>query len=447
VNEIRVLASVRHPHVVAFLQAFLHKNDKELCIIMEFCGCGDLAAKVERYRKRRQYIDERVIWCHLIQILEGLTALHDKGIVHRDLKTANCFLAEDGTIKIGDLNVCKRMKGNNLLRTQIGTPYYMSPEIWANRPYDKSADLWAVGCTIYELCALRPPFVGNSFPELKRHVQSGRYPSLPKTYSSDLASMIGKMIKVNPRERPTAAQMLGMKEILQRKAADWYRSAPNAEMKQDKETKLMKTIVVPKNVSKLTNVLPKACFPDSRPNSPEAWPVTHREREAAMARKASQDGPMTAVAEASSENKAPEENVAAKAPAKNKPSAKQAPLPIQPKGSAAALHAKKAPAQPQRHGNHGHQHKQPSRQQQQQAAHPQPHRPQAQRPGAPRGNNAAPRRPLGNVAPGAKHGGNRAAPKAPQSRYAQKNQKPKAAAAYQNRGAGGNPAYNPSWWG
>ena len=134
VNEIRVLASVRHPHIVSFLQAFLDKGDSELCIIMEYCGCGDLAQKVDRYKKRRQYVDERVIWAYLIQMSDALKCLHAKNIVHRDLKTANCFLSEDGTIKIGDLNVSKRMK-NGLCATQIGTPYYMSPEIFKNKPY------------------------------------------------------------------------------------------------------------------------------------------------------------------------------------------------------------------------------------------------------------------------------------------------------------------------
>lgn len=59
------------------------KDDTELCIVMEFCGCGDLAQKIERYKKRRQYIDERVIWVYLIQMLEGLKALHEKNIMHR----------------------------------------------------------------------------------------------------------------------------------------------------------------------------------------------------------------------------------------------------------------------------------------------------------------------------------------------------------------------------
>ena len=100
-------------------------------------------------------MDERVVWSHLIQMAEGLNCLHEQAIVHRDLKAANIFLAEDGSVKIGDLNVSKRMKQGNLLRTQIGTPYYMSPEVWLNKPYGMSSDIWALGCLVYELCASR----------------------------------------------------------------------------------------------------------------------------------------------------------------------------------------------------------------------------------------------------------------------------------------------------
>ncbi len=124
-NEIRFLASVRHKNIVGFLEAFLENNETELCIIMEYCGCGDLAQKVERYKRRKTYIDEDVIWRYLIQSLKALHHLHEKGICHRDLKTANTFIAEDGSIKIGDMNVSKKMSKKGQLQTQIGTPYYM----------------------------------------------------------------------------------------------------------------------------------------------------------------------------------------------------------------------------------------------------------------------------------------------------------------------------------
>jgi NIMA (never in mitosis gene a)-related kinase len=122
-----------------------------------------LAQKVERYKRRRQYIDENVIWRYLVQCLKALQYLHERGICHRDIKAANTFLAEDGSIKLGDMNVSKRLQKGQL-QTQIGTPYYMSPEIWNNRPYDASADLWALGCMIYgrQLGCASPPLTPHT---------------------------------------------------------------------------------------------------------------------------------------------------------------------------------------------------------------------------------------------------------------------------------------------
>merc|ERR1711976_986593 len=96
----------------------------------------------------------------------GLNALHNKNIVHRDLKCANMFLSEDLTnIILGDLNVSKIAK-NQLVYTQTGTPYYASPEVWRDEPYDLKSDIWSLGCVLYEVCALKPPFTANNMEQL-----------------------------------------------------------------------------------------------------------------------------------------------------------------------------------------------------------------------------------------------------------------------------------------
>lgn len=279
-NEIRFLASIRHKNIVGFLEAFLENNETELCIVMEFCGCGDLAQKVERYKRRRQYIDEDVIWRYLIQSLKALANLHEKNICHRDLKVANSFLAEDGSIKIGDMNVSKRLERGQL-KTQIGTPYYMSPEIWNNRAYDFSSDMWSLGCMMYELCALKPPFAGNSFPELKRAVIAGRYSNIPAKYSPELGRVIGQMLRVNARERPTAAKMLLCNDIHSKLRLDEVAPAAAAAQpsQRDSHMALMATIKVPQNLRRLNAGLPKPCYPDVRPNSPKAWTVAEQVHE------------------------------------------------------------------------------------------------------------------------------------------------------------------------
>lgn len=100
---------------------------------------------------------EKEVWHFFIQIIRGLQALHDLKIVHRDIKCANLFLTKDGVIKLGDLNVSKVAK-RGMLQTQTGTPYYASPEVWKDKPYDSKSDIWSVGCVLYEMCALNPPF-------------------------------------------------------------------------------------------------------------------------------------------------------------------------------------------------------------------------------------------------------------------------------------------------
>eukprot|EP01038_Epipyxis_sp_PR26KG_P009493 gene9493-12789_t len=275
-NEIRFLASIRHRNIVGFLQAFLENNDSELCIIMEFCGCGDLAQKVERYKRKRAHIDEQIIWKYLIQCLKALHHLHDKGICHRDIKVANTFLGEDGSIKIGDMNVSKRLKQGQL-QTQIGTPYYMSPEIWNNRPYDSSCDIWSLGCMIYELCTLRPPFTGDSFPALKRAITVGRYSPIPSKFSESLQKIISHMLRLSARERPSADAILKYPEIVSRMHLD----DSNTSFAQDENQKqqvlnLINTIKVPQNINKLNCALPKPCYPDVRPNSPSAWTVAEQ---------------------------------------------------------------------------------------------------------------------------------------------------------------------------
>ena len=172
---------------------------------MEHADDGDLFQKITQHKRRRRYMEEKDIWNILIQIINGIKALHGLKIYHRDLKSANVFICKDGTVKIGDMNVSKVAK-KGLLYTQTGTPYYASPEVWMDKPYDSKSDIWSVGCILYELSCLKPPFRAQDMDGLYKKVIAGAYPKLPGHYSIDLSNVIRRMLKVNPDKRPTCSK-------------------------------------------------------------------------------------------------------------------------------------------------------------------------------------------------------------------------------------------------
>lgn len=176
-NEVRILASLRHPNIIsrhnlpAYRDAFFDERAKEFCIVTDYADGGDLFEYIKSVTKMKATFKEDVVWVYLKQILAALRYLHAKKVVHRDLKGANILLSKDKRkVQVGDLNVSKIAK-NSLLYTQTGTPYYASPEVWRDEPYDHKSDIWSLGCLVYEMAALKPPFLGKSMEELNSAVQ------------------------------------------------------------------------------------------------------------------------------------------------------------------------------------------------------------------------------------------------------------------------------------
>lgn len=108
---------------------------------------------MKNWKKKGELLDERVVVNWFIQLLFGVKALHSKNVLHRDLKSANVFLTSNKTLKIGDFGISKVLD-NTSAKTFVGTPYYLSPEVCENRPYNLSSDLWSLGCIIYEMCTM-----------------------------------------------------------------------------------------------------------------------------------------------------------------------------------------------------------------------------------------------------------------------------------------------------
>lgn len=115
-NEVRILASVNHPNVIGYKEAFFEDSTNCLCLVMENADGGDLLMLINNHKKGNTTFTEKQVWHFFIQIIRGLKALHDLKICHRDIKCANVFLTKDGVVKLGDMNVSRINKGG-MMRT------------------------------------------------------------------------------------------------------------------------------------------------------------------------------------------------------------------------------------------------------------------------------------------------------------------------------------------
>ena len=259
-NEVRILASIQSPFVIGYKEAFFDDDSMNLCIVMELATGGDIQSLIQKHIRSRTYIPEHEIWQFLIQILKGLKALHDKKIIHRDLKAANVFISLDGRAKIGDLNVSK-VTSSNFAYTQAGTPYYASPEVWRGQPYDARSDIWSLGCIIYEMAALRPPFRARDLHELYTKVTKGVFDRIPYRYSFELSNIISSCLKLTPSQRPITDQLLSHPSVLK-----YMQESQTVHHLDFGQSELIKTIKVPKNIRLLGMNLPKPNYNDFKSN-------------------------------------------------------------------------------------------------------------------------------------------------------------------------------------
>eukprot|EP00303_Exanthemachrysis_gayraliae_P001511 CAMPEP_0205998344 /NCGR_PEP_ID=MMETSP1464-20131121/189_1 /ASSEMBLY_ACC=CAM_ASM_001124 /TAXON_ID=119497 /ORGANISM="Exanthemachrysis gayraliae, Strain RCC1523" /LENGTH=330 /DNA_ID=CAMNT_0053371487 /DNA_START=79 /DNA_END=1068 /DNA_ORIENTATION=+ len=256
VNEIRVLASVGGPYNIRFLEAFVDADI--LYIVTEFASNGDLFGWIKQ-RKSRGPLKESTVWSFLIQMCHGLHSLHEKNILHRDLKSANVFMMSDKHIKLGDFGVAKVLKSADALaKTQVGTPYYVAPEVWKNKPYNNKCDVWSLGCLLYELLTYRPPFDSNSMDGLARKVMRGKYEPISAAYSQDMHAIVAKLLVVEQRQRPTVEEIL--KDPIVQRHMDTLPSLDEAQPPIDEPVDIMATIHVPRRFNDLSHNLPPSRY-------------------------------------------------------------------------------------------------------------------------------------------------------------------------------------------
>lgn len=142
-------------------------------------------------------------------------------VLHRDLKPANIFLDSNRNAKLGDFGLARVLNPDNAFaRTFVGTPYYMSPEQVNYLTYNEKSDIWSLGCLLYELCALRPPFIASNQKELAVKISKGVFQRIPQQYSEELNDLIKLLLQVDEFRRPSIDQVLDH-PVVQRRGAEY----------------------------------------------------------------------------------------------------------------------------------------------------------------------------------------------------------------------------------
>ena len=187
-------------------------------IIMEYADAGDLNGRI---RAQRRPFSESVIVGYFCQLCLAIKHLHDRKCLHRDIKAENVFLTSEGRIKLGDFGISKLLPSTFACAiTRIGTPYYLSPEICMNRPYNTASDMWSLGVCLYEMCMLQHPFDASSMESLLKKIVRVPHRPLHAFYHPDLRSLVDALMNKNPAKRPSIGEVLRV-PIVHREIGKW----------------------------------------------------------------------------------------------------------------------------------------------------------------------------------------------------------------------------------
>ncbi|XP_021982823.1 mitogen-activated protein kinase kinase kinase 1 [Helianthus annuus] len=201
-QEIALLSQFEHENIVRYYGTY--KDESKLYIFLELVTKGSLLSLYQRY-----HLQDCQVSSYTRQILHGLKYLHDRGIVHRDVKCANILVDTNGSVKLADFGLAKATKFNDV-KSCKGTAFWMAPEVvnLKNKGYGLAADIWSLGCTVLEMLTRRIPYAPMECMAALFRIGSGRAPPVPDNLSREARDFIYQCFHVNPKDRPTASQLL-----------------------------------------------------------------------------------------------------------------------------------------------------------------------------------------------------------------------------------------------
>jgi serine/threonine protein kinase len=208
-KEVKLLQTMSHPNIINYVDACIEPASNELVIVLEWAEGGDLKNLIRKVGASNRSFSERQVWKYCLEMARGLHHMHSKRVMHRDLKPANVMLTIDNQIKLGDLGLSRYLTEQTMEAfSKVGTPLYMSPEVLGGKGYGFEADVWSLGCLIYELCTLKSPFKpeqeGANLYQLFKIIKDGAYKPIPDSspYSRELVGLIKAMLDLEPERRP-----------------------------------------------------------------------------------------------------------------------------------------------------------------------------------------------------------------------------------------------------
>ncbi|CAD8060756.1 unnamed protein product [Paramecium sonneborni] len=206
-KEIEMLSKLQHPNIVRYIGC--EQKNQFINIFLEYVSGGSVQTLLERFG----CFKERLIKTYLKQILLGLSYLHGKNVIHRDIKGGNILIDNSGRCKLADFGSSKQL--NDLTHDSVGsicgTPNFMAPEVINQEQYGKKADIWSLGCTIIEMATGQPPYYEykDAIAIMVKIGKSKNPPEIPEQLQScEARDFLQRCLQIDPKQRSTADELL-----------------------------------------------------------------------------------------------------------------------------------------------------------------------------------------------------------------------------------------------